>query len=399
VKNIIFSSTRQWNPGDEFILDGVRRLLNGLGVAHNAILFNRHPDVRSQVPQPLRTMRLPEDFHLSEDSRLVEANLKVGFFDNSVRPGADGRHVDWVVLSGTPEWCNGRLLDLYNIILRDQLPLMILGVGGDFDLYDERFLPAIAQAKAFVVRDANTQKAVEARGFKATLLPCPALFSAPPEKMRTVTEVRRLVLIYHATVRETVIWNGFSEEAYLFMRKLYTDLIAAYRDRMEISFVCHYADELPLALRDFPGFPVTYSYDARDYYDLYGGAGFVVGPRVHGIGVSASMGIPGVALTHNARGSTCAGFLAPQIPMQGDTKVALQVIRKSMDLAPQRSLQLHAHREESARAYQEIITRALADPQVTYPAASLAAVHRPITFRELLPLAPHLRQVLKENGG
>ncbi len=180
------------------------------------------------------------------------------------------------------------------------------------------------------------------------------------------------------------------------MRQLYAELIAQYRDRCEISFVCHYAEELPLAQRDFPGFPVTYSYDSRDYYDLYGGADFVVGPRVHGIGVSASMGIPGVALVHNARGTTCAGFLAPQVPMHGEMKVALQVIRKSMDLAPQRSAQLHAHRQESAQAYRDIITRALADPHVSYPPSAPPAPA--MAFNDLLPLAPQLRKVQEPSG-
>ena len=44
--NILISSSRQWNPGDEFILLGVRRLLEELlGDSLNYILWNRNPDL------------------------------------------------------------------------------------------------------------------------------------------------------------------------------------------------------------------------------------------------------------------------------------------------------------------------------------------------------------------
>ncbi|MEJ7712218.1 MAG: hypothetical protein WKF84_20740 [Pyrinomonadaceae bacterium] len=43
--NILFSTTRQWNSGDEFILFGVRQLLHDLGLQYNAIIYNRHPSI------------------------------------------------------------------------------------------------------------------------------------------------------------------------------------------------------------------------------------------------------------------------------------------------------------------------------------------------------------------
>ena len=393
MKNIIFSSTRQWNPGDEFILDGVRRLFGMVGLSYNPVLYNRHPDIRSQSAQPFKASKIPADFHLHEDTQCLEANLKLGFFDNSLKPDTDCQFADWAVFAGTPEWCNGRMVDLYAAILKNQLPVMILGVGGDFDLYDERFLPVIAQAKAFVVRDAVTLKAVEARGYSAKLLPCPALLSAPITMRRTVSSVRKLVLIYHTTVRESVIWNGFSEEAYAFMLKLYAELIRMYRDQYEISFVCHYIDELPVAFRDFPGFPVEYSYDARDYYDIYAKADFVIGPRVHGIGVSASLGIPGVALSHNSRGATCAGFLAPQVPMEGDIQTALHVIRKSISLAANRSAELATHCEKATQSYVEIISAALANAEVSYPNSESIRNYEAFDLVTLSPIAQEIRKI------
>ena len=46
-KNIVFSTTRQWNPGDEFILMGCINLLKQLGVDFNVLIYNRNPQIQS----------------------------------------------------------------------------------------------------------------------------------------------------------------------------------------------------------------------------------------------------------------------------------------------------------------------------------------------------------------
>jgi hypothetical protein len=45
-KNILFSTTRQSNPGDEFIFFGVRNLLGEKNIRFNTVVYNRHPTIR-----------------------------------------------------------------------------------------------------------------------------------------------------------------------------------------------------------------------------------------------------------------------------------------------------------------------------------------------------------------
>ena len=46
-KNILISTTRQWNPGDEFIMMGALCILKNLyGDILNPIIYNRNPDIR-----------------------------------------------------------------------------------------------------------------------------------------------------------------------------------------------------------------------------------------------------------------------------------------------------------------------------------------------------------------
>lgn len=92
-KNVVYSATRQWNPGDEFILRGARRVIEAKIGPSNAILYNRNPDAR------------PDSFELAlrGDKNVMrglygdtEAYLRYGFHDNSVKPdGAISRSSTW----------------------------------------------------------------------------------------------------------------------------------------------------------------------------------------------------------------------------------------------------------------------------------------------------------------
>ena len=46
--NIVFSATRQFNPGDEFILYGIMNLLHDVmeNESFNAVIYNRNPDIK-----------------------------------------------------------------------------------------------------------------------------------------------------------------------------------------------------------------------------------------------------------------------------------------------------------------------------------------------------------------
>ena len=52
--NILFSSTRQWNPGDEFIFFGVRNLIEDFFQKKiNWVLYDRNPDLFVSVDNRL----------------------------------------------------------------------------------------------------------------------------------------------------------------------------------------------------------------------------------------------------------------------------------------------------------------------------------------------------------
>lgn len=395
--NIIFSTTRQWNPGDEFILKGIRNILLSLGMKHNAVIFNRNPDVRScyQDRQFLKNSKLPFDFNGHPDLIDVEANFKFGFFDNSVKPNSDCSYADLVVFAGTPEWCNGKLFDLYETILRYNLPVLIVGVGGGCDLYRENYREVISGAKLLTVRDRQTLDAARAQGFAAHLLPCPALLSAPLSSERVLHKAERIGLVYQATRDESVIWNGFDRSAYDYMMSAYRALLAKNGMAYEFEIVCHYVDELPLAKRDFPQLRMHYSYDSEDYFSIYSRFDLVIGSRVHGIGVSASLGIPGIALIHDSRGGTCEGFLAKAVPIGEDIDKFIASFDQLVLELSTRNQSLIDHKAKVFQKYRELVAAGLQDLKIEYSRTlPIAPEVRPaLQLHDLVPLVKVLREL------
>lgn len=394
-ENIIFSSTRQWNPGDEFILMGVRAILKRLNVKYNSMLFNRNPDIRScfEDRQIFKYSRLDEHFIHNPDLIDLEANIKFDFFDNSVKPNRDYSYVDWVIFAGTPEWSSGRMCDLYSAIIRYQLPVIILGVGGNADLYCENFREVIQKSKLFTVRSESTLKAVEKQGFSASLMPCPALLCAPTVWEKTIIKVKRIGLIFHATRDDSVIWNGFSAQAYAFMMSLFQQVITDYGETHEISLVCHYIDEVAVARAAFPDLNVAYSHDAADYFEIYSTYDLVIGPRVHGVGVAASMGIPGIAISHDQRGSTTAGFLADILDINDDPEASRTTVRQVIEAAPAKSAQLREHKAQTMERYVEMVREAMADRTVSYESRWDFIPSKTYTLDDLRPLMGALEMV------
>jgi hypothetical protein len=97
MKNILFSTTRQWNPGDEFILFGIRRIFSAIGLEHNAVIFNRNPEVNPPLTDwnPLR--RISRNL---KGEQYWKSFFRIGSADNSYKPGMSGKFVDLAVFAG-----------------------------------------------------------------------------------------------------------------------------------------------------------------------------------------------------------------------------------------------------------------------------------------------------------
>ena len=126
--NIVFSTTRQWNPGDEFILLGTINLLQEYfeqqkdkGIKNNfyfnPIIYNRNPQIRRARKR---------DFIKMIDNFLGKDFIEK-FRDNSVKDRKPMDYTDLVVFAGSPDWIGRRLKKLYTEILNNKIPTIFLG--------------------------------------------------------------------------------------------------------------------------------------------------------------------------------------------------------------------------------------------------------------------------------
>lgn len=325
MKNYLFSTTRQWNPGDEFILHGILRVLRSIDPKFNPIIFNRNPEIKHREGSEV-------NFQL-DLLKLRGKRLKPGFYDNSFKRGLLSRDfIDLVVFSGTPEWASGRMRVLYDYIERYSIPTIYLGIGvgsEDFDLeiINKKYKSIIRNALLVTVRDRILEKVL--CDLNVVCLPCPALLSAPPIFEKKVKKIEKVGLIYMSNTG--VRSNQLNDAAHCFLIDFYKTILSVYKDRFCFEFVCHYIDELAVFCQDFPDHSCHYSYDSGEYARIYNQFDLVVSPRVHGIGIAASMGIPGISIQHDARGEMCLEFMADVVKSSASIDDAIRVFGSKVE--------------------------------------------------------------------
>lgn len=262
--NIAYSTTVQWNPGDELILKGVRNLIN---VDHNFIIYNRHPLHKTTVG------------------------------DNSYVYPYGKNAIDHVIFAGTPDWSSKDQDDLYQTIHENNIDFSYIGVGGFVDEHGALFKMGqheahdafISKAKSRIVRDEHALSAME----NATLCPCPSLFAFEGD---TPVKNKKKKICFNlqgpgpiASPNDSVLYKiGF--------------LAKTFKDKYEASIVCHSFIDFVIAselkLNPF------YSSDSNDYFDYYKQFDLVVGPRIHGAGWASTLAVPSITIPHDFRSST-----------------------------------------------------------------------------------------------
>jgi polysaccharide pyruvyl transferase WcaK-like protein len=319
-KNILLSTTRQWNPGDEFIALGVTNVLKSIIGDFNPIIFNRNPEIRQPAMylNPLRKSSYSDSRYPSK--RKIEAFLRVGFLDNSFKDEMDSGFIDMAIFAGTPEWQGARLKGMYNAILKYDIPTVFLGIGSGsaFKVSSIKDLYKTVLEKALLITVRDELSMENLAPLNPLSLPCPALLSS--SFSREIKEVQKIGLIYGTP--NAVANNRISKCTHEYILSLFGEI----RQKYDCEIICHYIDELPDAHRHFTGMNIHYSYDSKDYVDIYNKFDLVIGHRVHGVGMAASMGVPGILIKHDHRGGTGKGFLADVITVEQKKELVMEMI-------------------------------------------------------------------------
>ena len=366
IKNILFSTTRQWNPGDEFILMGCINLLKSLNIKFNPIIYNRNPDIRKtkdtldiQLEFFLKNQKinlfesLINKFLKTKKSEVIEDNCV--YWDNSFKDYFEDNFIDLAIFAGSPEWIGPRIFKMYNFIDKYNIPSFFFGIGSS-QKYDLKACPqpiqnTIKKAKIITVKDQITFETL--KEFNPLKLPCPALFAATDQHEKNISTVKKIALIY--SDEKSVLMNNVSKESYNFMLSLYKNLINKFENQYEFELICHYIDEIPHAKKDFPDLNVRYSFNSSDYVDMYHEFDFTIGHRIHGIGLSASCGIPGVLISHDLRSETAMGFCASIVSHKDTVEEAKDIIKIEINNASTKNKQILEHKHNTYKIFQDLL--------------------------------------------
>ena len=278
---MLVSSTRQWNPGDEFILLGVQNLLGEvLGGDVNWLLYNRNPDLYV--------------------SAWAEPTHRKGFWSNAF-PCDDFAGLDLAVVAGTTGWLGKPMMSFYGLVREYAIPLVMLGVGcvdaavtlSQDELYCFREL-----AEVIAVRDRFASATFSSLNVAHRLLPCPALFAARQEQFST--GVRKVAFILQT---DKTLNKGVPTEL---KNASLAAAIDAARRKLDVEIVCFYRDEAAEFISK-EVLPVRYSYNSYDYLATLRGYDVIVSTRLHGAILANSLGKPAVLLNRDPR---CEGAAA-----------------------------------------------------------------------------------------
>lgn len=301
MRNVLYVTTRQWNPGDEFILAGVQSVLRAADWEPKVeAIFNKSPQVVGKL-----THRNP--------FRMKHANLSAGYadsfvqtahFDNSFGPVNDIRFFDAVVFCGSPGWFGGRLAGLYAKLADYRGKILYLGIGSSNRALklSATEVGVLRRAEIVTCRDERLSGALAERyGVPSEWMTCPALLAAPYEAQPDA--LARIALVYTST--STNRGQRVSAEHEALQNEVFEQLI---HEHGAVDIICNYYDEVDHAAARFGADRVRYAFDARDYVSLTAQYSFVVSSRVHGCGLASSLGIPNVLLGHDRRADTVRGF-------------------------------------------------------------------------------------------
>ena len=391
MRNIMFSTTRSWNPGDEFILFGLKRIFKNVLGDFNPIIYNRHPDIH--VFSKIKGFSiLPVNNEIYKDTA---AFLRIGTADNSIKYSTDCSFIDLAVCAGTPEWLTPRCINFYEHVIRNQIPFMALGIGS-WPPAPDYAQPVLEKALLVTSRQQNITPPSNL-SIPYASLPCPALLCSETEK--TITACTTIGLIFALNLSQTVNAQNIDDKTFDYMCHLYRKIITKYNGKYKFKIICHYIDELPVAHRLFDAQTtnILYSYSSEDYLKLYEQCDLVISPRVHGCGIASSLAIPNICIAHDNRAETTAGFLSERISIDTTEEEVYSIINKIIINIATLNQKLQNHKKTLFYQYSELVQKHLNFDRVAYPPVN--HFYKKLTVKKRVKILADFFCLLKKING
>jgi len=289
-KNIVISGTNFWNPGDDFVRDGVIKILHELfpGEVLNFLFYNFNEDFFPQSKfKGIHNMAAKGDLEQYKD------------------------FIDYIVIAGLS--AGKEIKDLYSWIIENNLTDRVFLIGAGYEnnyaakhITEEPELTIFKNAKVITGRTRKTPDFITQNNLPYHYINCPAILSVPEVKEYPEgKKIKRIAFSIQLPKEIGVSNHHCAKEMYLLAIELIPELYSDY----EIEFVAHHKSEYFHFLELFKEYniniPVIFSSYYQDLYELYKRYDLIITTRLHASLFANGHGIPGIILNDTDRHTHC----------------------------------------------------------------------------------------------
>jgi FkbM family methyltransferase len=291
-RNIVISGTNFWNPGDDFVRDGVIAVIKELfsGDALNFLFYNFNADF------------FPQNKFSGIANYAAEGDL------NKYRD-----FVDAVVIAGLS--AGNEIKDLYQWILANGLEDRVYLIGAGYENgYVARHIESDPEATIFrnarvvLGRTRKTPEFIARAGVPYHHINCPAILSVPEVKpVSPDRQIERIGFSIQLPQGVGLVNHTCPPGQYQLATTILADLAKAHSVEVIAHHKTEYFHFLDL-LRD-TGVPVLFSSFYQDLFQIYPRYDVVVTTRLHSSLFANGHGIPGIIVNDTDRHThTLEGF-------------------------------------------------------------------------------------------
>jgi FkbM family methyltransferase len=291
-KNIVISGTNFWNPGDDFVRDGIIRVLREVfpGEPLNFLFYNFNADF------------FPRDKFAGIGNDLAKGDL------DKYRD-----LVDAVIIAGLS--AGDEIKDLYRWVVANALEQKVYLIGAGYEngyveqhIGQEPEATIFRQARLVTGRTAKTPEFIQAAGIPYHHINCPAILSVPEvKKIAPGKTIRRIGFSLQLPHGEGLTNHSCAREQYDLAMAVLRDLSRHY----EVEIVAHHKTEYLHFVNLLRGenIPVFFSSFYEDLHEIYPRYDLVITTRLHASLFANGHGIPGIIINDTDRHThTLEGF-------------------------------------------------------------------------------------------
>ncbi|MCH7964454.1 MAG: FkbM family methyltransferase, partial [Bacteroidetes bacterium] len=289
-KNIVISGTNFWNPGDDFVRDGVIKILKTIfpKTQLNFIFYNFNQDF------------LPQSKFSGIHNMLSKADLD-----------QCKDHIDYIIIAGLS--AGDEIKDLYNWVIENGLEQKVYMIGAGYEnnyvakhIQQEPEKTIFKNAKIITGRTKKVPPLISELNLPYHFINCPAILSVPYTKdISENKEIKKIAFSIQLPHEIGVPNHSCSQLMYITAVDILSELFGQYQIEVIAHHKSEYFNFINLFKRNNIPIRVIFSSFYQDLFNIYPNYDLIITTRLHASLFANGFGIPGIIINDTDRHTHC----------------------------------------------------------------------------------------------